>query len=118
MAQLKIYSTAPNGNEAADMEDALYMNLAISKLKEESVRMKTADMPVQIMLAHIDILLHLSDKFIEGAHLSIKSKDVKDWKETFYDWFERCKAKIPAKFRDGIKQSADELFDRLEEVAR
>lgn len=118
MSELKIYSTAPNGNQAADMEHAIYMNLAIENIKEESERMKTINSPIQVMLAHVDILLHLSKKFTQDAHLLIKTKDVKEWKDTFYDWFERCGAKIPAKFRDGIKQSADDLFGELEELAR
>lgn len=118
MAQLKIYSDAPNGNQAADLEHAIYMNLAIKNLKEESERMKTLDQPIQIMLAHIDILLHISRKFMQDAHLLIKVGDVKDWKTTFNEWFERCKGKIPAKFRDGIKQNADELFAELETIAR
>lgn len=118
MSELKIYSAAPGGNQAADTAPAHYFNLAINKIKEESERMKTTDKPIQIMLAHIDILLHLADKFTERAHLLIKTKDVKEWKNTFDDWFERCGAKIPAKFRDGIKQSAGELFGKLEDVAR
>lgn len=117
MANLKIFSTAPNGNQAAELAHAHYMNLAIKKIKEESERMKTTDMPVQIMLAHIDILLYLSDKFTEDAHLLIKKREVAEWRETFENWFERAGAKIPAKFRDGIKQSAVELFDKLQSLA-
>ncbi len=117
MANLKIFSTAPNGNQAADLEHAHYMNLAIKKIKEESERMKTTDTSVQIMLAHIDILLYLSDKFTEDAHLLIKKKDVSEWKETFDNWFERCGAKIPAKFRAGIKQSSVDLFNKLDSFA-
>ena len=114
----KIYSAAPNGNEAADLEHAIYMNLAIKILKEESERMKTLDGPIQIMLAHIDILLHLSRKFEQDAHLLIKVGDVQDWKTSFSAWFIRCESKIPAKFRGGIKQSADKLFAELESLAR
>ena len=117
MAQLKVYSAAPNGNEAADMTDALYMNLAVSSLNEEAERLKTADTAVQTMLAHIDILLYLAEKFPEGAELSIEKSDVKVWKTAFYEWYERCNAKIPSKFREGIKDSADELFSGLETFA-
>ena len=118
MTAHKIYNTAPSGNTAADLENARYMNLAIKTLKEESARLKTATIGVQIMLAHIEILLLLANKFVEDARLSIKKQDVSDWKTTFYEWFERCKSKIPTKFRDGIKQSADVLFDELESFAR
>jgi hypothetical protein len=118
MSQLKIYSEAPNGNQAADLEHAIYMNRAIKEIKEESERMKTLDKPIQIMLAHIDILLYLSRKFMKDAHLLIKKAEVKDWKTTFDEWFERCQGKIPAKFRDGIRQSADDLFTELGDIAR
>ncbi|NNF00939.1 MAG: hypothetical protein HKN25_18125 [Pyrinomonadaceae bacterium] len=114
---MKIYSTEPNGNEAADLEHALYMNMAIDKIKEESARLKGVDTPIQIMLAHIDILLHLSKKFEQDAELLILSEDVNDWRETFGNWFERAEKKIPAKFRTGIKASADSLFAELDEIA-
>lgn len=118
MKQLKIFSAAPNGNEAADLEHAQYLNLAIVKIKEESEYLKTSDQAAQTMLAHIDILLHLSNKFLKDARLLVKVDDVMEWKDTFYKWYEKCKGKIPAKFRDEIKQSADDLFNNLEEIAR
>ncbi len=118
MRELKIFSAAPNGNEAADLTHSIYMNLAIEKINEEAIRLKETDKPIQIMLAHIDILLHLSRKFTEDAHLLIKIADVKEWKNSFFDWYQRCGKKISAKFREGIKQSADELFGELETVAR
>ena len=112
---MKIYNTAPDGNDMADMANARYFNLAIKQINENIEWLKTAKKPVQAVLAHIDILLLLSKKFPIDANLSIKIERVKDWKTTFYAWYERCNSKIPAKFREGIKQNADELFEELEQ---
>jgi hypothetical protein len=117
MTSLKIYSTAPNGNQAADTEHAIYMNLAIAKLHEEAERLETADMGVQVMLAHIDILLHLAKKFEQDAQLLIKTKDVVIWETSFNAWFERSKTKIPVKFRNGIRENANALFAELASIA-
>jgi hypothetical protein len=111
---MKIFSSAPEGNEMAEMANARYFNLAIKQIEEHVEWLKTSKKPVQAVLAHIDILLLLSRKFRTDANLSIEKSKVKVWKETFYDWFERCGSKIPAKYRDGIKESADELFAELE----
>jgi hypothetical protein len=112
---MKIYSAAPDGNEAADLENSRYFNLAINHINKSAEYLKQSDNPVQVMLVHIDILIYLSKKYPQDAHLSIKKAVVKDWKASFYDWYERAKEKIPKKFREGIKESADSLFAELEQ---
>jgi hypothetical protein len=42
--------------------------------------------------------------------------DRKQLRSTFDSWFTRCEKKIPVKFREGIKQSADELFSELDKI--
>ena len=96
---MKIFSTAPDGNEMADMANARYFNLAIK----------------QALLAHIEILIMLAKRFPIDANLSIKKEKVQEWKKVFNDWFERCGNKIPVKFREGIKANGDELFKELEQ---
>ncbi len=113
---MKIYSTAPDGNEMADMENARYFNLAIKQIEDNIEWLKTSNKSVQAVLAHIDILVYLSRKeFCDSAVSMVKKDQVQEWKSTFYDWYERCNKKIPAKFREGIKQNADELFTELEQ---
>lgn len=114
----KFLSAAPNGTTVSDLEDAEYFNLAIRLISEESVRLKTAEMEFQVMLAHIDILLHLADKFLEDARLLVRKEDVAEWKLSFDGWFARCGKMIPKKFRQGVRDSADDLFGRLGEIAR
>lgn len=112
---MKIYSTAPEGNEAADLENARYFNLALKQINSASDYLKTSENPVQVMLVHIDILLLLSRKYPKDANLSIKRAEVKQWAASFYAWFERVNAKIPQKYRQGIKESADALFTELDQ---
>ena len=111
----KIFSTAPDGNEMADMANARYFNLAIKQIEENAERLKTANKPTQALLAHIEILIMLAKRFPIDANLSIKKDKVQEWKKTFNDWFERVGNKIPTKFRDGIKANGDELFKELEQ---
>lgn len=113
---MKIYSSAPDGNEAADVEPARYFNLAKEQIEESMGYMKTIDKPVQVMLVHIDILLHLSKKYPGMATRAIKLSQVAVWKTAFFEWYERFQSKIPAKFREGIKASAEGLFSELEAI--
>ena len=110
---MKIYSSAPDGNEAADMANNKFFKLAIQEINNSNERLKETDSPIQMMLAYIDILLLLCRKFPKDANLDLEIEKIKEWRETFFTWYDRCNKKIPAKFREGIKESAETLFDEL-----
>jgi len=112
---MKIFSTAPEGNEMAELENARYFNLALRQIEENAEWLKTTDKPTQALLTHIDILNMLAKRFTIDANLSIRKDKVQEWKQIFNDWFERCGRKIPAKFREGIKANSVELFKELEQ---
>jgi len=112
---MKIFSTAPEGNEMAELENARYFNLSLRHIEENAEWLKTASKPTQALLIHIDILVMLAKRFPIDANLSIHKDKVQEWKQIFNDWFERCENKIPAKFREGIKANGDELFKELEQ---
>ena len=112
---MRIFSTAPEGNEMAELENARYINLALRQIEENIEWLKTANKPVQAVMTHIDILVSLAKRFPVNANLLIKKEKVQEWKNVFNDWFERCGNKIPAKYREGIKTNSDELFIQLEQ---
>lgn len=114
---MKIFSSAPEGNESADLEPARYFNLAIEQIKEITEWMKTADRAAQPLLVHLDIFLYLAKKYPGMAERRVLSLNIPDTKTTFYDWYERCHKKIPTKFREEIKSSADDIFNDLENLA-
>ena len=111
---MKIFSSAPEGNEAAEMQNAIYINVALERIEKSNTRLKDINKAHQVMLTHIDILLMISKRFPVNANLLIKKDRAHEWKSTFNTWFDRCSKKIPAEFRDGIRQSADELFAELD----
>lgn len=112
---MKIFSTAPEGNEMAELENARYINLALKQIDENIEWLKTTNKPTQAVLTHIDILVMLAKRFTVNANLLIKKEKVQEWKKVFNDWFERCGNKIPTKYRDGIKANSCELFRELEQ---
>ncbi|WP_315321299.1 hypothetical protein [Prevotella aurantiaca] len=112
---MKIFSTAPEGNEMAELENARYINLAIKQIDQNIEWLKTTDKPTQAVLTHIDILVWLARRFNVNANLLIKKDKVQDWKKVFNEWFDRCGHKIPTKFREGIKTNSQELFKELEQ---
>lgn len=111
---MKIYGTKPDENEAAEMASAIYINLALEQINKSNEWLKSTDKPYQVMLINIDILLMLAKKYPVNANLLIKKYLVKEWHETFNEWFIRCSKKIPLEYRKGIKENADELFVELE----
>jgi hypothetical protein len=114
---MRIYSSKPDGNESADLEPARYFNLALTQIKEISEWMTTADEGAQPLLVHLDMFLHISTKYPDMAERRLRNLEIARVREVFFDWYERCQKKIPSQFRSEIKESATEIFDRLEKVA-
>lgn len=113
---MKIYSTVPEGNQMADLEPARYFNLAIQQIQEAEDWLRTSEEACQSLLVHIDAFVYLSKRYPEMANRRVAKLNRIQIKETFYSWFERCEKKIPASFREGIKQSADVLFSEFEKI--
>lgn len=112
---MKIYNTKPEGNEMANLEPARYFNLAIEQIQKAEEWLKTSNEICQPLLIHIDAFVYFSKHYPEMASRKIVKLNIIQIKTTFYDWYDRVKSKIPVKFRDGIKQNADELFAELEQ---
>jgi hypothetical protein len=111
---MKIFSSKPNGNEVAEYVGTDYLKFSIQMIEESTNWLKDAKIAAQPVLAHIEMLLMIAEKYRVDANLLIRKERVKEWKDIFYAWFDRCGGKIPAKFRDDIKQSADDLFAELD----
>ena len=112
---MKIFSTAPEGNDIAQYVGVDYLKFSISLIEDVIDWMKKNDKITQPLLANIDLLIMIAKKYPTDANLLIKKEKVQEWKKIFIEWFERCGSKIPAKFRDGIKINGDELFRELEQ---
>lgn len=72
---MRIFSTAPEGNEMAELENARYINLALRQIEENIEWLKTANKPVQAVMTHIDILVSLAKRFPVNANLLIKKRE-------------------------------------------
>ena len=112
---MKIFSTAPDGNDIAQYVGVDYLKFSISLIEDVVDWMKGTDKIAQPLLANIDLLIMITKKYPVDANLLIKKDKVQEWKAVFNAWFERCGSKIPAKFREGIKTGGDELFKELEQ---
>ena len=111
---MKVFSTAPDGNQMADLEPARYFNLAIEQINKAEEWLKTSNEICQPLLVHIDAFVYFGIHYPEMADRRSAKLNIVQIKQTFYDWYERVSGKIPVKYRDGIKQNADELFKELE----
>ena len=112
---MKIFSTEPNGNEVAEYVGTEYIKFSIELIEDDIKWLKKTKDIAQPLLANIEILLLITKKYSTDANLLLKKESIKDWKTVFYKWYERVNSKIPAKYREGIKQNADELFAELEQ---
>lgn len=118
MGKCKTYGTLPEENTKADIIPGRYFNLAFEIIRkaEENLADEENDDGCQFLLVNLEILVMLSKRFPNVAARKIYVLNRKRLQETFSIWYERNEKKIPAKYRDGIKKSADNLFKELLEI--
>lgn len=110
---MKIYGIKPDENQMANLEPARYFNLAVEQINEAEEWLRTTNDICQPLLIHVDIFVYLSRKYPEMAGRRIQKVNVEQVRKTFDDWYDRTSKKIPAQFREGIRESATQLFDAL-----
>ena len=118
MIQNKVYGILPEENTMADIEPGRYFNFVFEHIKEAEEHLKNGerDNGLQFLLVNLEILLILSNRFPNVAARKIYLLKRKQLKETFDAWYERNAKKIPAKYREGVKESSERLFNALFEI--
>jgi hypothetical protein len=116
MSAHKIYSALPEGNTKADLFPGIYFNFALEQIKNAEEGLNTYDDGCQYLLVNLDMLITICKKYPNMASRKIRLLKRKQLQKTFYSWYDRCNKKIPAKYREGIKESADNLFKELFEI--
>lgn len=114
----KVYGILPEENTSADIIPVRYFLFAFENIKkaEEYLKEQEPCNGCQSLLVNIEILLMLSKRYPNVAAGMIYQIKRKQLKETFYTWYELNEKKIPAKYREGVKESADKLFHELLEI--
>ena len=110
---VRVYGVEPENNEMADVQTKQYIKLALKNIEENHEWLKTSNEPYQALLIHLDVLLVLCRRFPGDESMAVKTPHVKEWENTFNDWFKRCEKSIPQKYRAGIKESAEGIFAEL-----
>lgn len=114
MGANRVYGILPEENTAADIIPRIYCNFAIKNIQEaEKYMNEPLQNGCQSLLANIEILLMLSRRYPNVVASKIHELKRKRLKETFDTWYELNEKKIPVKYRDGIKESAEKLFSEL-----
>lgn len=113
---MRIYGAGVFDNERADLTGKVYIRLCFEEIEKALVFLKTDD-SCQYLLSELDILLMLAQKFPDDVFTKLKKPQLKMWEESYFAWFDRNNKKIPAKYRDDIKKSAEKLFLDLDEYA-
>lgn len=110
---MKIYGEGIYQNERADLVGLTYISYAIERVDKTALWLRDTDSACQHLLAEIDILLLLANKFPHDVNVKLKKTKVKEWETLFFDWFEKNNAQIPKKYRESIKEQGVILFSEL-----
>jgi hypothetical protein len=117
-ASHKIYGVLPEENTKADIFPGRYFNFVFDNIRqaEGGLNVQDYDDGCQYLLVNLDILIMLSKRYPNVVARKIYTINRKQLKETFFAWYKRNEKKMPAKYRAGIKESADNLFNELLEI--
>lgn len=110
---MKITGTGTFENERANTVSYAYIGLALDEITKSIDELKTSNSPMQVLLAHIQILLEVIKVYPYNISGRLKKSEINEWQECFNAWFERVKSKIPSQYRDGIKSDSERLFAEL-----
>jgi hypothetical protein len=113
----KVYGIKPEENTCSDLVPLEYFYQAIADIKRIQSLLDEGkyDVGRQPLLVYLDIYLMFAKKYPNMASETVGKLKRKSLKETFDSWWERNEHKIPKKYRIGIRQSADDLFDEKSE---
>ncbi len=66
----------------------------------------------QTILVHFSMIRLLAKRFRKSYSVHFSRKDIEKAKDEFWDWFDR--SKIPTKYKDELKKSAKQDFERIQ----
>ena len=105
-----------NGNDVARGEiGQIFLNLMdrlVTRIKE-CTELKS---PEQSFLAVLNIISFMMENYRLECSANLQRRKYKEIKQLFWNWFETVETKIPKKFRQGIVDSANEQFQRFENI--
>ena len=115
MSDHKVTGVRPENNTKADLIPLRSFLRTLEELRESTTYLENPkyDDGCQTLLVHLEFLLMICDRYPITAAAYISNLKRKKLRETWDAWWERNEKKIPAKYRAGIKESADGLFVRL-----
>lgn len=113
---MKVYGTGAFDNDRANLVGKSYIDLCFKQIKKDLEWLESDD-KCQVLLADLDILLTLAQKFSDDVFVKLKKSMLKEWEDKYNTWFEKNQLKLPKEYREGIKQNAENIFKSLDEYA-
>src|SRR5947209_7742219 len=71
--------------------------------------------PEQCILGSLVCLRVIAEQFPKSFGVSFESDDFEFAKKSFAEWYDKVKAKLPAKYRQAIRDEAEKEFALFEE---
>lgn len=90
---MKIYGDGIYDNERADLVFIAYIEFSLKKIQEHIEWLENTNEICQAVLGYIDMLLFVSEKSPSDLTGRLKESEVAQWKNVFYDWFNRVEKK-------------------------
>lgn len=115
MNKHKVTGVLPENNTKADMIPIRLFNEALRQVEEATTSIENTeyDDGCQYLLVYLEHFLYICERYVNTSGAYIYKLKRKRLHEKWEAWWMRNEKKIPKRYRDGIRQYADDLFMRL-----
>ena len=100
-----------NGTDFAKGSIDLIIRNIIKKMDSDIKMSIEKEFPEQSILSSLVCLRLIGEKFPKNLSIYFGNLDFEELKSKFYKWYELVHKKIPAKFREEVKEVAEKEFD-------
>lgn len=100
-----------NGTDYAKGKIDLVISLIVDRMEEDINRCIEKEFPEQSVLGMLVCLRLIGERFPQNLSLYFGRRNLEEAKTKFYKWYELVHKKIPAKFRQEVKEVAEKEFD-------
>lgn len=115
MSDHKVTGVRPENNTKADIIPIRFFLDALRQVEEaaETIENTEYDDGCQYLLVYLEHFLYICERYVNTSGAYIYKLKRKRLYEKWEAWWMRNEEKIPKKYRNGIRQYADDLFMRL-----
>ena len=114
---MAFHGSGPIGNDQAIEEFGAILFLISDRVDESLDRLENSNTLEQVTMAGVTALRVLAQKYPQYSTIALVKSRLEEWRRRYFSWLDRVESRLPPRFREEIRSSAQKEFDLLLEHA-